>query len=91
MKLDASDIPALEPIIRAVVVATLAELQADDTKLDGRLAYPEAEAAALLGIRPHVLRDARLRGEISGRLAGKKIIYARSELLWFLSNRGPQR
>ena len=34
--------------------------------LGDRLGYPEAEAAALLGIERHVLRDCRLRGEIRG-------------------------
>jgi len=85
VKLEPGDISDLQPIIAAAVRATLEQIQADDAKLDGqRLGFPEAEAAALLGVRSHVLRDARLRGEISGRLIGKKIIYARAELLRFL-------
>jgi hypothetical protein len=85
MKLDASDIADLQPVIATAVRAVLDEIHADEGKLDGqRLGYPEAEAAALLGLRPHILRDARLRGEISGRLVGKKIVYSRSELLRYL-------
>lgn len=52
-----------------------------------RLAYPEAEAAMLLGVARHVLRDARLRGEIKATRIGKRIVYARDELLRFLARR----
>jgi hypothetical protein len=86
MKLDASDIQELEPVIRAAVVAVLDELRANEATLGNRLAYPEAEAAALLGIPRHVLRDARLRGEIVGRTVGRKILYSRDALLKFLSD-----
>jgi hypothetical protein len=87
VKLDAGDVTDLQPVIAAVVRATLAEIEADEGKLDGqRLGYPEAEAAGLLGLRPHVLRDCRLRGEINGRLVGKKIVYSRTELLRFIGS-----
>lgn len=91
MKLEAADIADLAPVIRAAVVAVLDELRDRDTGLGDRLAYPEAESAALLGIAPHCLRDCRLRGEIVGRFAGKKIIYSRSELVRFLEAGGPRR
>jgi hypothetical protein len=85
MRLEANDIADLQPIIAAAVRSTLEQIQADEAKLDGqRLGYPEGEAAALLGVRSHVLRDARLRGEINGKLIGKRIVYARSELLRFI-------
>jgi hypothetical protein len=90
MKLDMSDIRDLEPVIRAAVVAVLDELRANDAMLGDRLGYPEAEAAALLGIARHVLRDARLRGEINARTVGRKILYSREALLKFLSA-GPRR
>ncbi len=85
MKLDLDE-AELQPIIVATVAATLDQLQADRQKLDGRLAYSEPEAAALLGLRPHVLRDCRLRGELDGRRVGKRILYPRDELLRFLAN-----
>lgn len=47
--------------------------------------FRNAEAAAAIGVRPHVLRDARLRGQIQGRKVGKKTVYARDELLKFLA------
>lgn len=85
MKLDQTDIQSLEPVIRAAVRAVLDELQASEAKLDGRLAFSEAEAAGLLGVARHTLRDCRLRGEIRGRLCGKKILYSRDELVRFLA------
>ena len=74
----------IQPLIEQVVHATIAQFHSDHAMLGNRLAFPEAEAAALLGIRPHVLRDARLRGELAGSRVGKKVIYERDELLRFL-------
>ena len=45
----------------------------------------EPEAAAMFGMKPYVLRDARLRGEISGSKIGKRIFYSRDELLKLLA------
>jgi len=74
----------LRPLVRAVVAEVLAELEARMVD-DGRLAFSEAEAADLLGIRPHVLRDARLRGEITAcRIAGGRVRYTRHQLLEYL-------
>lgn len=78
--------PLLNPLVANVVIETLARLEADEAKLGDRLAYPEPEAAALLGVAPHVLRDARRRGEIHARLCGKRYLYPRAELLRYLSD-----
>lgn len=85
MRLDASDIADLQPLIAAAVRAVLDELQSSDAKLGDRLAFTEPEAAARLGVQRHTLRDCRLRGELRGKLVGKKIVYSRDELLRFLS------
>lgn len=74
----------IQPLIEEVVQTTVAQLQADHATLGDRLAFPEPEAAALLGVRPHILRDARLRGELVGCRVGKKVLYEREELLRFL-------
>lgn len=74
----------LEPVIRATVAEVLDQREADEARLGGRLGFTEPEAAALLGVQAHVLRDARRRGEIHARLCGKRYLYARSELLRFL-------
>lgn len=80
------DAKSLRPIIAEVVSATLSQ-RPEELLPAQRLAFPEAEAAALCGVPKHVLRDARLRGEVSGRLLGKKVVYERGELLRFLSVR----
>ena len=85
MKIDI-DPADLQPVILAAVEATVARLSATRINESERLAYPEIEAAGLLGIRKNTLRDARLRGEIPGSLVGKKIVYRREDLLAFLLN-----
>lgn len=88
MRLDASDITDLRPFIATAVAETLAALEQNGAKLhDDRLAFTESEAAAALGIRPHVLRDCRLRGEITARKCGKRYLYARPALLAWLGGR----
>ena len=83
IELDPAD---LEPIIQATIDATLARVAEAEAKLPiGRLAYPEAEAAQLLGIAVHCLRDSRLRGEVAASRVGKKMLYQRGELLRFLA------
>lgn len=87
MKLDPSDIADLRPLINAAVFSTVEKLRADQAKLADRIGFVEREAAELLGIRQHCLRDARLRGEISARLVGRKYVYSRDALLRFLEGR----
>lgn len=77
----------LRPLIETIVAATLARLESEREGTGDRLAYTEPEAAALLGIRPHVLRDARLRGEIAASRVGKRLLYEKAELLRLLRGR----
>ena len=72
----------IRPIVEAVVAEVLA--QAGPLRAE-RLAYTEPEAAGLLGIRSHQLRDARLRGEITATKVGGRIGYEKSELLAYLA------
>jgi len=74
----------LRPLIEQIVSATFAQLQSDRAPFGDKLAFTEPEAAAILSLRPHVLRDCRLRGEIAGSRIGKRILYERNELLRFL-------
>lgn len=83
LQLDADD---LRPLVRLVVQEVLAEVEADHAKLDGGLGYSEPEAAALLGIQRHALRDCRLRGEVRASKIGKRIVYPREALLSLLAN-----
>ncbi|TWT35869.1 hypothetical protein KOR34_07650 [Posidoniimonas corsicana] len=85
INLDPAD---LRPIVEAVVSQAIQDLAAVGG--DSRLAYPEAEAASLLGIRAHQLRDARLRGEITATKLGGRLGYERSELLAYLARQRQQ-
>jgi excisionase family DNA binding protein len=85
MKLEPDDLRDLQPVIREIVKTILDELGAPAAGGTARLAYPEKEAAALLGIPYYVLRDARKRGRIKGQKAGRKWLYGREELQRFLS------
>ncbi len=75
----------LEPLVTKIVANVLAQREANDEKFGGRLALTEPEAAAALGIKVYALRDCRLRGEIRGIKAGKRVLYAVNELKEFLT------
>jgi hypothetical protein len=71
----------LRPLISEVVQQTLAEIH--HTSADGkeRLAWREDEAAQLVGMQPHQLRDRRLEGEIQATKVGRSWYYVREELM----------
>jgi Helix-turn-helix domain len=84
------DPQVLRPIIEAVVTATVAQLEADRRQLpeNGRLAFSEEEAARMLGLESHQLRDERRRGRIgASSIVGRRIRYTRQDLLAYLSAR----
>jgi hypothetical protein len=82
------DQATLRSLIAAVVAEVLAQMEKDGARLDGRLAWSEAEAAALLGLEPHVLRDERRRGEIAASLiVGNRVRYSRDDLVNYLAER----
>lgn len=72
----------LRPVVEAVVAEVLRAMPVGN---DGRLAYLESEAAELLGLRSHQLRDARLRGEITATKIGGRIGYEKNELVAYLA------
>lgn len=57
----------------------------------GRLALTEPEAAQTLGVPRHVLRDARLVGELHGRRVGRCVVYTRSDLVTYLDRQRDAR
>jgi hypothetical protein len=80
------DGPELRPLIKTVVIEVLAELDHLKQAHDGRLAYSEAEAASMLGLNQHQLRDLRLDGKIShSRIVGGKIRYTLQDLMGYLN------
>lgn len=83
LKLEASDIDELRPVIQATVCAILEEIKPMDARLKDRIAFSEKEAAELMGVPQHVLRDARYRGEVSAKRLGKKVMYSLHELRRF--------
>lgn len=91
MKLDASDIQELAPVIREVVRAVLSELQVDrgtGSDQSERIGLTERDAAKALGLPYHVLRDARLQGRLSvqPQRIGRKLVYSRESLRQLLAN-----
>jgi hypothetical protein len=82
------DSTALRPLIQEVVRETLLQMDTDRAHLDGKLAFSEEEAATLMGLAPHVLRDERRRGKIqSSRIVGGRIRYCRADLMGYLADR----
>ncbi len=76
---------ALRPLVREIVDLALARLAAATAKVPDRLAYSEAEAARLLGLKRHQLRDERLRSRIAFcRLVGGRVFYTRQALMDYL-------
>jgi hypothetical protein len=83
------DPDALRPLVQTVVEEVLSQLEQARAALPAdRLAFSEPEAAALLGLRPHQLRDERLRHRIAASTGpGQKILYTRDDLLAYLASR----
>lgn len=80
------DDAAMRPIISATVAETLAIIRQAETILGDRLAVDEAEAARLLGLERHQLRDERGRGRIGcSQIVGRRIRYTREDLLAYLA------
>lgn len=74
---------SIRPLIEAIVYEVLSRF---DDQSD-RIAFDEAEAAALLGVKYTTLRDERTRGRVKASLVGRKIRYTRQDLLEYLANR----
>jgi hypothetical protein len=75
----------LRPLVAEVVTQVLALLEADCTRLDEKLAYSEEEAARLLSLEPHVLRDERRRRRIAAsQIVGRRGRYLREDLVVYL-------
>lgn len=82
------DSAGLEKLIQHTVQETVARLEANRNILDDKIAYNEAEAASLLSLEPHQLRDERRRGRIGASVGpGRKILYSKADLLTYLASR----
>lgn len=86
MKLEPPDIESLEPIIRTVVDRVLERISTGEFEPHGaRVGYPEKEAAELMGLRQHQLRDLRLAGRVQARKLGRSFVYSREALRQLLA------
>lgn len=75
----------LERLIESSVSKALASARECEALLPtNRLAYTEQEAASLLGVNYHVLRDARIRGDIVATKVGSRHAYTHADLLTYL-------
>jgi hypothetical protein len=84
----AIDAEALRPLITEIVAQVLAQLEGARTRLDERLAYSEEEAARLIGLESHQLRDERRRGRITAsQIVGRRVRYLREDLVAYLIDR----
>jgi hypothetical protein len=83
---------ALEPLIKQVVTEAIVQLETVRPTLPERLAFSEPEAARLIGLEPHQLRDERRRGRITAsQIVGRRIRYQRSDLIGYLAARKWER
>jgi hypothetical protein len=80
------DRESLRSLVQEIVTAILAEQQSQNPVLNGRLAFKEKEAAALLGLNPWQLRDLRLAGKVHfSRIVGNQIRYTPDDLRRYLA------
>jgi hypothetical protein len=78
------DVDVLRPLVRDIVAEVVAAV--DAVRGGDRLAYNEPEAAELLGLHAHQLRDERRRGRIAAsKIVGGRIAYQRADLLAYLA------
>ena len=71
-----------------MVSATLAAIDSDRAGIPDKIAFSEVEAARLLSLHPHQLRDERRLRRIKASVGpGRKILYSRQDLLTYLAER----
>ena len=81
------DPSVLEPLVGEIVDRTVARIEADRTRLGDKVCYSEEEAARLLGLKRHQLRDARLAGKVQcSQIVGRRIRYTMEDLLNYLND-----
>jgi hypothetical protein len=79
---------ALQPLIDQAVERALARMEELRAQLDGKLAFSEEEAARLISLEVHQLRDERRRSRIqASEVVGKRIRYLRQDLMNYLLSR----
>lgn len=78
----------LRPLLAEIVDKVVATIEGDLAPMGGRLAITEVEAAKMLSLKDFQLRDERYSGRIKASVGrGGRILYAKSDLLKYLSDR----
>jgi hypothetical protein len=76
----------LADLVRSLVAKAIFDLGTQQQCLPEKLAFTEAEAARLLSLNQHQLRDERRRGRIgASEIVGRRIRYSREDLLQYLA------
>jgi hypothetical protein len=94
MRLEPADLESLRPMLREFAAEIVAEVlsrsqPASSDQSTIRLAYSESEAAAMLGLEQHVLREQRRLGRIEFcRGPGRRILYRRDQIDAYLRRAG---
>jgi Helix-turn-helix domain len=79
------DAEALRPLIAQIVAEVLGQLGTSGQG-DDRIALLEPDAARLLSLQPHQLRDLRLAGKIKATKGPRgRALYRREDLLAYLA------
>ncbi len=81
----------LREFVKVVIGETLDRLAGERNAMSDRMAFNEPEAAQLIGVPRHVLRDARRRGEITASRVGKRCVYKRGNLEKYLASMETQK
>lgn len=78
------DTVALKPLIESIIKQVISTVD-DRNILKGKLVVDETEAARLLGLKKHCLRDERLRGGIkASQTVGNRIRYTAADLIGYV-------
>lgn len=73
------------PLVRQIVAETLTSMQSKFDEMGKRLAFTEEEAAEMIGLKSHQLRDERRRGRIqASQIVCRAIRYSREDILRYL-------
>lgn len=87
MQLSPEDLKAFQPLIDAAVAKAIAAVR-QEAGQQQPLVYTEAEAAAVLKLKHHALRDERRRGRIASSKGPRGVIrYTRQQLDNYLTSR----
>lgn len=76
----------VRPLVQAVLTEAIRNFESQKSTTADKLAYNEPEAARMLSLKPHQLRDERLRGRIGfSSIVGRQVRYTQADLMAYLA------